>query len=891
MTDVAARLAAALADRYRIERQLGAGGMATVYLAEDVKHDRKVAVKVLRPELSAVIGPERFLAEIKTTANLQHPHILPLFDSGAVQGTVFYVMPFIAGESLRERLSREKQLPVGDAIRIASQVASALDYAHRHDVIHRDIKPENILLHDGSALVADFGIALAASRAGGTRMTETGMSLGTPHYMSPEQAMGERNLDTRTDVYALGATLYEMLAGEPPFTGPTAQAIVARVLNDNPRPISAVRPTVPVHVDAAVRTALEKLPADRFGTAAAFADALARPDAGATYAAGMPRARARFGRWAPWLVSVAALLVAGAALGRRGRPPAGNPPSRLAVLAPGLGGSGGTSLIRQVALSPDGSTVIFAAVDQTGTNRLMRQSLDAEQAVTLSLVGATGGFSLGNPAVSPDGQSLLASTLEGKLYRFPMEGGTGHPIASDMQLRARANGYHAFTPTGDIWVTSLGSQSTIVRVGAGDTAVQELGPYPTPARVQQVLSDGTVLATMRPVGAVTGPVSVLNPETGAETPVLGTPAVEVRYTEGYLVVALGNGDLQAVPFDPQRVEVTGTPVTIASGVSLTGTGIAQFAVAANGTVAYIPEEPRSLVFVDRNGVAHDATAERRNFHAPVFSPDGRRLSMDFTTTDGRDVWVLNTGSGTLTRTTFDRDGHDAVWTPDGQYLTYTSVRSGVLGLYRTRPGSTQADSLVATSMLGWSGQWLPDGSAIVTVGNEMHPGSQSDIGIIRNAGRGPFESLVASQFNEQFPAVSPDQRWLAFASDQSGQSEVYVRPLDGEGELVQVSQHGANEPVWSKDGRELFYRGFTAEGHPMLFAAQVVAGRAVAVAGRQALFSLADYVGTQPHANYDVSPDGRYFAMVRRSPSTRIMIIQNLPTLVERLRGPGEAAR
>ena len=220
MTDPLSRLSAALADKYRIERELGAGGMATVYLAQDLKHDRKVALKVLRPELAAVIGAERFLSEIKTTANLQHPHILPLFDSGEADSFLFYVMPYVEGETVRDRISREKQLPVADAVRITTEVAAALDYAHRHGVIHRDIKPENILLHDGSALVADFGIALAASKAGGTRMTETGMSLGTPHYMSPEQAMGEREITARTDVYALGCVAYEMLMGEPPFTGP-----------------------------------------------------------------------------------------------------------------------------------------------------------------------------------------------------------------------------------------------------------------------------------------------------------------------------------------------------------------------------------------------------------------------------------------------------------------------------------------------------------------------------------------------------------------------------------------------------------------------------------------------------------------------------------------------
>jgi len=257
MADPFRQLTIALSDRYRIERELGAGGMATVYLAQDLKHDREVAIKVLRPELAAVIGAERFLSEIKTTANLQHPHILPLHDSGEADGFLFYVMPFVEGETLRNRINREKQLPVADAVRIATEVASALDYAHRHNVIHRDIKPENILLHDGRALVADFGIALAASRAGGTRMTETGMSLGTPHYMSPEQAMGEREITARSDVYALGCVLYELLTGDPPFTGSTAQAIVARVVTETPRPMAPQRHTIPPHVEATVLTALE----------------------------------------------------------------------------------------------------------------------------------------------------------------------------------------------------------------------------------------------------------------------------------------------------------------------------------------------------------------------------------------------------------------------------------------------------------------------------------------------------------------------------------------------------------------------------------------------------------------------------------------------------------
>src|SRR5688500_2706588 len=283
--------------------------MATVYLAEDLKHRRRVAIKVLRPELAAVIGADRFLREIETIAGLQHPHILGLIDSGEVNGTAYYVMPFVDGESLRDRLVREKQLPIGDAVRIATEVAGALDYAHRHGVIHRDVKPENILLHDGAALVADFGIALGASKAGGERMTETGMSLGAPQYMSPEQAMGEREITARSDIYALGATTYEMLAGSPPFTGPTAQAIVAKIVASEPEPLSALRKTVPPHVEDAVLTALEKIPADRFTTASAFARALEGTGAASVTRTGRTRSAAAVSRSRRVVWPVAAALL------------------------------------------------------------------------------------------------------------------------------------------------------------------------------------------------------------------------------------------------------------------------------------------------------------------------------------------------------------------------------------------------------------------------------------------------------------------------------------------------------------------------------------------------------------------------------------------------------
>jgi eukaryotic-like serine/threonine-protein kinase len=268
------RLASALADRYRIERELGQGGMATVYLAQDLKHQRKVAIKVLRPELAAVLGAERFVQEITTTAQLQHPHILPLFDSGSADGFLFYVMPYIEGETLRDKLNRETQLGIDEAVRITTEVADALDYAHRHGVIHRDIKPENILLHDGRPMVADFGIALAVSAAAGEALTQTGVVIGTPQYMSPEQATGDSNIDGRTDLDALGCVLYEMLAGQPPFTGPSMESVIHQHVMATPPPVTQFRPAVPPDVASALQRALAKMPADRFNPVAQFSDAL-----------------------------------------------------------------------------------------------------------------------------------------------------------------------------------------------------------------------------------------------------------------------------------------------------------------------------------------------------------------------------------------------------------------------------------------------------------------------------------------------------------------------------------------------------------------------------------------------------------------------------------------
>jgi len=358
--DVSDRLTAALADRYRIERELGQGGMATVYLAEDLKHHRRVAIKVLRPELAQAIGPDRFLQEIETTAALHHPHILALYDSGRATAAsptaasssadfLYYVMPFVEGESLRDRLDREKQLPLDDALRIAREVADALSYAHSRGVIHRDIKPENILLASGHAMVADFGIARAVSAAGGERLTQTGVTVGTPTYMSPEQAAGERELDGRSDLYSLGCVLYEMLAGQPPFTGPTVESVVAQHLSAQPPDVTAIRPSVPSWVVAALQRSLAKTAADRFNPVAQFGEAIApRATAEATP---MPRPRRRLVGPLPvaaFAVIVAVLATVWLAIGRApgSRLPAADP-AVLAVLPFEVRGSDDFAYLRE----------------------------------------------------------------------------------------------------------------------------------------------------------------------------------------------------------------------------------------------------------------------------------------------------------------------------------------------------------------------------------------------------------------------------------------------------------------------------------------------------------------------------------------------------------------
>jgi serine/threonine protein kinase/Tol biopolymer transport system component len=432
-----ARLLSALADRYRIEREIGRGGMATVYLARDLKHDRDVALKVLRPELAAVLGVNRFLNEIRISARLDHPHILTLIDSGAADGFLYYVMPFVRGESLRDRLKREKQLGIDEALDITKQITSALDYAHRQGIVHRDIKPENILLHEGEAMLADFGIAMAVKEAGGSRLTESGISLGTPQYMSPEQATGDRPLDARSDVYSIAAVLYEMLAGEPPHSGVSVQAIIAKLLTERPTRLRVIRDTVPEAVDAAVAKALAKLPADRYANAGDFARALTTPGAPRP-----PLARAR--RWVPIALGIAltTLLVIAAALILTREPALRSLPDRVQLTV--------TGNAFHASLSPDGAHLAFFERQCDTVGRCSFQLVIQETDGHHSLVLARGANVVFRTAWTRDGRYVVFDASYGaKLWGTFVVSRLGGP-----PQRLSAGGFDV--PAGDTVVLAVG---------------------------------------------------------------------------------------------------------------------------------------------------------------------------------------------------------------------------------------------------------------------------------------------------------------------------------------------------------------------------------------------------------------------------------------------------
>ena len=782
MTETADRLRTAIGDRYALERELGAGGMATVYLAHDLRHDRDVAVKVLHPDLGATLGSERFLAEIKTTAKLHHPHILPLLDSGAAEGLLFYVMPYVSGETLRTRLERERQLPIEDALRIAREIADALSTAHALGIIHRDIKPENILLQGGNALVADFGIALAVHHAGRARMTQSGLSLGTPQYMSPEQAMGERTLDARTDIYALGAVTYEMLTGEPPFTGATTQAVVAKLMSERPTAPSTIRDTVPHAVEAAVLKALAKLPADRFTTAEKFADALSRPDAVTVPMPNVGTAvvphRSISRRAATIALAVGAVLVGvatalGYFVGRRSAA-SGATWSGFMQLTDASG------VETSPSLSPDGESFAYASNARGGWD-IFVQRVGGRNPVAVA--GDTTVDEVW-PAYSPDGRQIAYNLRGGGIF---IVGATG-------ESARRLTGFGsnpAWSPDGRQIVFGSEEVNTAYNVKNTGTlwTVDVSGSEP---KQLNAAGRGLYQPAWSPSGARIAFWSFIDGMRNIETiPAAGGPRVKVTNDAAidwapawspdgkYLYFASDRGGTMGIwriPVEESTGKVTGEATPVASGVD------------AEMDLPRLSRDGSMLVFRSR--------LESVNPAAVAFDSAANRIG---------DVTFLQRRTGILAPTDVS---------PDGNWLALVSAPDRRQDIFIMRPDGSDLRRLTDDDARDWTPRFTPDGNAVTFYSNAS---GRNEGWSIRLDGSGRTR-LTDFKDGANFTAFGPDGKRLMAAGTDTG---AFVGegpwPLT-EKSATALPSHvdgGTLKPTyWSRDGRWLSGFIIAATGEP-----------------------------------------------------------------------------
>ena len=851
--------------------------MATVYLAEDLKHHRNVALKVLHPELAAVLGAERFLAEIRTTANLQHPHILPLHDSGQADGLLFYVMPYVEGETLRARLSREQQLPIDDAIRITREVASALDYAHRHGVIHRDIKPENILLDEGQALIADFGIALAVSSAGSQRMTQTGMSLGTPEYMSPEQALGERTVTARSDIYALGCVLYEMLTGEPPFTGATVQAIVAKVMHERPVPPSSIRDTVPPQVEAAVLKALAKLPADRFTTPSEFAARLVTTSADSGFP-GAASFNASLSRWKQATTGLAGLalvlLVALVVIATR----TGSPP-RTARVEVEAGGYFGSLNVPVVVGAPDGSSLAYCSSE--GELWTRRWESLAPRRVPDAGTGCL------SAAFSPDGRQLAVIGIPTSLHIVSLAGDSPPRVLSvsgldDLNL---SGGGIDWASDGNLYIASRRGVTRVSPTDGHGTVVATMDSAVTKVAGIDVLPGAkaalVVVTTPSPTGSQIQRVGVVDLRSGkTELILLGNA---VRYAKpGYLLVAR-DGILVAVPFDLASLRPSGPEVPLADSIAVRlRAGLGLIDVTDDGTLLYFRSAGTDLshpVFVDRAGGVKEINPPQwiGRLAEPRLSNDDALLAMEVNDGVRSEAWIrdLRSGQNTVVATGGLVNGRHEWKQPDGRALTIVSTRSGSAALYEWPLSGGALKALPGYDPRPIFGAaWSRDGQWLLLRTDDQSEGRGDILAVRPGVDSVAVPVVAAPEYSEYSPALSPDGKWLAYVSNETGRYEVRVTPFPDARWQLKISDGGATDPLWSHSGRELF---FISQGY--LMAADIASEPGFRVVGQRRLFDITPFLGGSfARRNFDITSDDQRFVMLRRNAdlmTTRIVAVFN----------------
>lgn len=839
--------------------------MATVYLARDLRNKREVALKVLKPELGAVLGTERFLSEITVTANLQHPNLLPLFDSGEAGGLLFYVMPFVRGETLRAKIDRERQLSVDEAVRIAVAVASALQCAHESGVIHRDLKPENILIQSGQPVIADFGIALAVSKAGGARVTQTGLSLGTPQYMSPEQATGDRVIDARSDIYSLGAVTYEMLSGEPPHSGSSAQAIIAKLMTSEPQPLNTLRSTIPVNVACAVEKALAKLPADRFASAQEFAAALQNPSftIASKYVRGTAEQSAATRKWQRIALgaAVAASLALAAVLWATLKP---EPPKPIVRYVLGMDsteiiGGGG----RRVALSPDGSLLAYSLLPDFNLYVRRRDQLRGT-----ILPGASDASS---PFFSQDGRKIGYWSPPAGLKVVSVSGGPPVLISDSI-----AFGGGAFGPDGRIYATRLNSWEIVRMADAPGSQLDPVTAVDTANGERrhhwpEVLPGGKSMLFVIVYGAPgtaqsskASMIAVADLATGKHRPLVA--GVRATYSpSGHLLYGTSDGSLMVSEFDAGKGELRGSPASVAPGLRVGGgsSAASDFHVSQTGTLAYITGESgaeRELIWIGRDGKIEQVDpAWRGTFNGPSLSPDGKKVAVSIVAGPRADIWVKQLDRGPSLKLTFEGTNNIYPgWTADGRNITYQSNASTPIGIWSKRAdGSAQAfqqvQAKVDLSGSVWSrdGKWLVYRTTVIT--------GAGDILAIRPGVDSAPTVLLASAYAEIDPALSPDGKWLAYTSNETGRYEVYVVPFPNVGAAKwPISTSSATQPLWSHSGRELFFRsGGNLVSVPVQTTPNFSAGAATT------LFPTRQYISNVNRRSYDIAPGDNRFIFIR----------------------------
>jgi eukaryotic-like serine/threonine-protein kinase len=853
---------------YEILDAIGAGGMGEVYRARDTRLDRIVAIKVLpvhladQPELR-----ERFEREARTIASLNHPHICTLHDVGHQDGTDYLVMEYLEGETLGQRLLKSP-LPLEQVLPYAIEIADALDKAHRKGVTHRDLKPGNIMLTKSGTKLLDFGLAklrqdvapniqVSQSPTMSQPLTAQGMIVGTLQYMAPEQLEG-REVDARTDIFAFGTVVYEMVTGKKVFEGKSQASVIAKILETDPPPISSLQPMTPPALDRVVKTCLAKEPDERWQTAGDLCRELKWiAKSGPQMETAIPAAGPAGKNWRKRLLWGAAGLAACAivVLAVWSLKPASisgpQPVSRFTITLPPGQRLAGLENGSAVALSPDGTHLAYVAI-QSGAQQIYLRAMDSLDARPIpDTEGAV------NPFFSPDGQ-WLGFFADGKLKKVSASGGAALTLGSATTRPCGASwsshGMIAFAPR---------PSSALQQVSDARGTPQpltHLDKRETSHRWPEFLPGGNgVLFAADGGGGDWGNAQVEVQPVGTAQRSLIQGGMQPRFAaSGHLIYAQG-GSLMAVPFDRQRLEVTGAAVPVVEGVlQSVSTGAVQYSVSASGSLAYVPGGIQTTLFrllwVSRDGAEQPVAAPAHNYGLPRLSPDGKRAAV-MIGEQGVQVWLYDFARDTLTRLTFEGPINAApVWTPDGKRIAFTSTKEGPGNIFwQMGDGSGGLEQLTTSKFAQIPRSWSPDGQLLTFV--ELNPTTGRDIWVLRMSDH-KAQPFLRTQFNETAPQFSPDGRWLAYISDESGRNEVYVQPYPGPGGKWQISTEGGTEPMWNRSGRELFYRS----GDEMM--AVDIAAQPGFTAGKPRMLFEAPYaLSSAP--NYDVSPDGQRFLMLK----------------------------